>query len=180
MRLLRHDSRSVSCHHEKVNTDYMIPLSDAVIQELIAEPKPLPEGLSIPLRLTARNGHFQKGFEFECESGNRFVVKIRQSCTNPMNFSVILGYMMPGTYTVFRLRRYNGKHQHTNVLEGEQLYDFHVHQATDRYQIPGFKEDHFAVATTRFYDLKSAVECLLNECGFVPPLEGTPLFPKEK
>ena len=94
-----------------------------------------------------------------------------------MNFSVILGYMLPGSYTVFRLRRYNGKaHFHTNVLENESFYDFHVHTATERYQIPGFNEDHFAERANRFYDLHSAIRCLTDECGFGSPLADTPLF----
>ena len=154
------------------------PLTDATIAELIDEVKNIPTGLAVPLKaMTERNGHWQKSYEIESETSNRFIVKIRQSCINPMNFSVILGYMLPGTYTVFRLRRYNGKsHDHTNVLENEKFYDFHVHKATQRYQIAGFNEDHFAERTSRFCDIGSAVECLLNECGFRSPLAGTPLF----
>jgi hypothetical protein len=158
----------------------LIPVSDETISELIAETKPIPDGLCVPLRpMSERNGHWQKAWDIECDSGNRFVVKIRMAIVNPMNFSVILGYVLAGSYTVFRLRRYNGKsHYHTNVLENEHFYDFHVHLATERYQIPGFKEDHFAERTVRYYDLASAVQCLLNECGFRSPLAGTPLFPK--
>lgn len=128
--------------------------------------------------MTERNGHWQRTYEIECDSGNCFVVKIRQSSVNPMNFSVILGYMLPGSYTVFRLLRYNGKsHYHTNVLENERFYDFHVHRATERYQRSGYEEDHFAERTDGHYDLGSAVQCLLSQCGFLNPLAGTPLFP---
>lgn len=157
----------------------MLTLTEAEIGELIREAKDIPEGLSVPVRLLSeRNRHRRKEYEIKTESGNIFVVKIRQSCANPMDFSVVLGYMLPGTYTVFRLRRYNGKHRHTNALEGESFYDFHVHTATERYQIPGFDVDHFAQRTSRYYDLDSAVHCLMEECGFRPPLEGTPLFPR--
>jgi hypothetical protein len=98
---------------------------------------------------------------------------------NPLDFSAILGYRLPGSYTIFRLRRYNGRHHHTNVLEGEHIYDFHVHMATERYQRPGFKEDHFAQVTNRHYNLESAIRCLLDECGFRSQLEDSPLFKKK-
>ena len=157
-----------------------VPLSDARIAELIGEAKAIPEGLTVPLRpMLERNQHFQRGFEIDCPATkNKFVVKIRLSCINPMNFSVILGYMLPSSYTIFRLRRYNGKsHEHENVFEKEKFYDFHVHQATERYQISGFNEDHFAVRTNRYYDIGTALKCLLNECGFPAPHAGTSLFP---
>lgn len=157
-------------------------LTDVRISELIREAKSIPDGLLTPSKLMpTRNGHYQKGFDCEAESSNRFVVKVRQSCINVLNFSVILGYMVPGTYTIFRLRRYNGKsHFHTNTLEREApFYDFHVHTATERYQkAPGFDPDHFAEITNRFWNLESAIATLLNDCGFGSTFEGTPLFPK--
>jgi hypothetical protein len=155
-------------------------LTDADIHTLIQEPKNIPEGLGTNLRMSERNNHWNKEFEIKCDSPSRFVIKVRQSCVNPLNFSVVLGYMLPGSYRVFRLRRYNGKsHMHTNTLEKESFYDFHIHAATERYQIPGFNEDHFAERTTNFYDLKSAIDCLVGECGFRSPMDGTPLFPSE-
>jgi len=155
----------------------MLILSEADIEELLLEAKDIPEGLSVPVKLTEKNRHKRREYQLKTEHGNTFVVKVRQSSVNPMNFSVVLGYMLPGSYTVFRLRRYNGKsHHHTNNLERESFYDFHVHMATVRYQIPGFDEDHFAVRTDRYYDLDSAVRCLLTECGFRSPLAGMPLF----
>jgi hypothetical protein len=95
-----------------------------------------------------------------------------------MDFSAILGYKLPGVFTVFRLRRYNGSsHLHTNALEKVTIDGFHVHTATERYQkLGGFKEDHFAELTTRYASLSSAIECLLNECGFRSPIEKSPLF----
>ena len=160
----------------------IVPIRDETISQLISEEKPIPSGLGIipPRGMVLRNGHWQKSHELEGGSGNRFVVKIRQASANPRSFSVILGYVLPGSYTVFRLRRYNGKsHYHTNVLEKQTFYDFHVHTATERYQIPGFNEDHFAEITNRYYDLGSATQCLLNECGFHNPFADTPLFRKK-
>jgi len=102
----------------EIKNDSMRILKDSEIKELIGEEKVIPDGLCWPMNMSERNNHKHKGFEVNCDSGNRFVIKARQSCVNPLDFSVILGYMLPGSYTVFRLRRYNGKsHPDTNVLE---------------------------------------------------------------
>jgi hypothetical protein len=155
-------------------------LTDQRIGELISEPKIIPIGLlgtSKPMSM--RNSHYQKGFEFDSELGNKFAVKVRQASLNPMNFSVILGYVIPGTYSVFRLRRYNGKsHFHSNPLENQPaFYDYHVHTATERYQRAHLDPDHFAVITNNFWDLPTAINALINECGFGQPFAGTLLFP---
>lgn len=155
------------------------PFTDAAIAELISEAKIIPDGLCTPIKaMSERSGHCRKEYEIVCDSGNCFVVKIRLSSVNPMDFSAILGYRLPGSFTIFRLRRYNGRHHHTNILENEHFYDFHIHTATERYQRPGFKEDHFAKVTNRHYNLESAVRALLDECGFRSPLEDGPLFKK--
>jgi len=85
-----------------------------------------------------------------------------------LNFSTILMHRRPGLNTLFRLRRYNGPHEHTNSIEGSTLNDFHVHKATERYQKLG-KEDSFAEVTSRHWNLDSAIRCLLDDCGFNPP-----------
>jgi len=128
--------------------------------------------------MTERHQHKRKNLAFTTESGHEFVIVIRQSALNMMDFSVILGYKLPSAFRIFRLRRYNGNsHQHTNVLENETLDDFHIHTATERYQsFPGFKEDHFAEVTKKYYNLDSAIQCLLADCGFRSPLEESPLF----
>ena len=71
---------------------------------------------------------------------------------------------------MFRLRRYNGKsHQHKNHIEKDVIYDFHIHYATERYQLIGKKEESFAVASDRYSTLHEAVGCLISDCGFVLP-----------
>jgi len=181
MRLLSHDTRSVSCRSRKVNSlpslMAQIRLRDEVIQQLIKERKALPSGLFSGRVLTTRNGHFRKDFPLSpTRSGNEFMVKIRQSIINPADFSVILCYRMPGLNTFFKLRRYNGKHTHTNTIEGNRFHDFHVHTATERYQKKGVQEELFAEISTRHYDLQSAVECLIADCGFDTTFSDLPLF----
>lgn len=94
-----------------------------------------------------------------------------------LDFSVILGYKNPGLNTIFRLRRYNGKsHYHTNTIERQRFRDFHHHTATERYQLLGSKEDHFAEIDARYFDLDSAIQCLLGDCGFRSSVQESPLF----
>ncbi len=180
MRLPWHDSRSVSCHCQKVNSHSsmaQIRLRDDSIQELIQERKPLPSGLFSGRVLTSRNGHFRKDYSLgPTTSGSEFVIKLRQSIINPADFSVILGYKIPGLHTIFRLRRYNGKHTHTNIIEGDSFHDFHMHTATERYQKKGLYEDYFAELNIRHYDLQSAIECLIADCGFDTTFSDLPLF----
>lgn len=104
--------------------------------------------------------------------GSEFRLILRQSMNNALDFSVILAYRPPRSNQMFRLRRYNGKsHEHTNVIEGETFYDFHVHAATERYQDLGMREDSFAEATDRFGDFDGAVRALLADCSFEAPLK---------
>jgi len=155
----------------------MFTLSEEEIAALIGEVKPLPEGLYPPSRMTSRNHHQRRDFEIVTERGNRFVVWLRQSEMNVLDFSVILGYALPSIRRVFRLRRYNGKHDHTNPIERSSFYDFHIHHATERYQTFGRGvEDHFAEPTTRYYSIETAINCLLNDCGFRSESERFPLF----
>lgn len=156
----------------------MIILSDNEIQALIIEEKNTPDGLYPIKQMTERHQHKRKNLTLTCQSGHEFVIAIRQSALNMMDFSVILGYQLPGSFRIFRLRRYNGNsHQHTNLLENETLDGFHIHTATERYQsAPGFKEDHFAAVTKAYYDLNSAIQCFLVDCGFRSPLDESPLF----
>ncbi|MGC2446076.1 MAG: hypothetical protein WA477_00420 [Candidatus Sulfotelmatobacter sp.] len=148
----------------------LIQLSDVDIDALIHEPKNTPASLS-PLRLNERLGHRRKECPVSSASGNEFFINVRQTVRNPLNFSVILSYRIPGYTTLFRLRRYNGKHGgHTNEIEGNHLGDeCHIHTATERYQKLGGDEESFAVETTRYSDLNGAIRCLLEDCGFTPP-----------
>ena len=152
-----------------------ILLSEEEISALIQEPKPIPDGLSPLGKMSEFNKHRRKSIRFSSESGKEFVVAIRQATMNVMGFSVILGYELPDIHRVFRLRRYNGKHVHTNPLENETFDCVHVHTATERYQELGFREDQFAIPDSRYYSLETAIECLLSDCGFRTRFEETPL-----
>lgn len=100
-------------------------------------------------------------------SGANFRLIIRLSDFNPLDFSIILALNPPESNQLFRLRRYNGKsHEHTNTIEGNTFYGFHIHEATERYQEIGAREDAYAEPTDRYADFYGALQCLLEDCGF--------------
>lgn len=149
-----------------------LKFSNSQIQELIKEPKELPRDFMDQMMLRPKIGHKEQELDVVGEQGHQFRVMLRQSNENTLDFSAILMYIDPASNTVFRLRRYNGKsHLHSNFLENNlKFYDFHIHQATEQYQHSGLREDTFAEATTRFSDLRSAIDCLIEDCGFILPL----------
>jgi hypothetical protein len=145
-------------------------LTDQDIDLLLNEPKPLSETYQARLHLRDKRGHKEREMEVDGANGSRFQVRIRQANAQALDFSVILLYYVPKTNVMFRLRRYNGKsHEHTNKIEGQRFFDFHVHTATERYQKAGWDEDAFATPTDRFSDITQAVHCMLQDCGFQLP-----------
>ena len=145
-------------------------LTEAEIAQLLAEPKPLPDDYQARLQLRPRSGHERAELDVPAPSGNRFRILLRQNMRNALDFSAIVAHAPSNSNLLFRLRRYNGRsHEHTNRLEGTTFYDFHIHTATERYQELGAKEDSFAQPTDRFADLRGALACLLDDCGFRRP-----------
>jgi hypothetical protein len=72
------------------------------------------------------------------------------------------------------LRRYNGKHQHTNKIEKETFFNFHIHYATERYQQFGMDEDGYAQPTEYYTDLQGAFQSLIKECNLILPPDTQP------
>jgi hypothetical protein len=156
-------------------------LTDAEIARLISMPKVLPLDYESRIVPKARTGH--RGAELEVvgeDKKTRFVVVVRVATANPLDFTAILAVHRESTGDRFHLRRYNGKaHRHANNLEKEPVfYDFHIHHATERYQLAGKKEETYAVITDRYGDIDGAVQCLLMDCGFVIPPAAEHLFSK--
>jgi len=143
---------------------------DAEIQELIQERKPLPEDYMARLQVRPKRGHKERELVVAGEGGHQFQLILRQNEISTLDFSLILAYLPAGTNQVFRLRRYNGKsHWHTNTIEEQTFFDFHVHEATARYQELGMREDSFAAPAAHYSDIHSALQRLLAECGFEVP-----------
>ena len=147
-------------------------LSDEDIASLTKENKTIPADYRRRIELRLKRGHKERELDVQGANGNEFRIILRQSLFNPLDFSVILTYMPPMSNQLFRLRRYNGKsHEHTNPIEGETFYGFHIHQATERYQQMGAKEDMYAEPTNRFSDFHQAISCMLRDCSFDIPSE---------
>jgi hypothetical protein len=145
----------------------MVRLTDAEIAALISEPKDGADKLRGKLQLTGKGAHKEAQIAVTGADGHEFRVIVRQSALNVLDFSVILGFCPGETTGLFRLRRYNGKHgEHTNSIERQRFYAFHIHKATERYQDRGQREDAFAEPSDRYSAVRSATECLIQDCGF--------------
>ena len=153
-------------------------LTDSDIQRLLAEAKPLPDNYQDRVRLKTKRGHKEAEVQVEGQAGSTFRLILRQSNLDALDFSVIVGYEAPKTNILFRLRRYNGKsHQHTNKLEQQTFFDYHIHQATQRYQETGMSEDAFAEPSDRYANVDGALQCALQDCQFeLPPGAQLSLF----
>ena len=139
--------------------------TDAEIARMIAERKPLPDNYRSRVQLRDKRGHKERELDV-----TQFRLILRQSVFNEMDFSIILALNPADSNHVFRLRRFMGKsHEHTNQIEKDIFYDFHIHHATERYQESGAREDAFAEPTNRYADFHEALRCMLDDCGFDAP-----------
>ena len=140
--------------------------SDQEIAELIQERKELPDDWR---NLLHKNG----SLDVDGSAGNEFRIIARQNSIRPLDFSVILVVIIPGSYDDFKLRRYNGwTSPHPNRIEGNEVDGFHIHYATERYQKIGYKEETYAEETTRYSDFEGALRCLIKDANFVLPPQG--------
>lgn len=152
-----------------------ITYSDAEVAALVQEPKHLPPQWRKTLVMKPKRGHKERELEVRGAGGNQFRLILRQSEINVLDFSLILAVRVTNSNQLFRLRRHNGKsHQHTNRLEDETFYDFHIHMATERYQEVGMREDAYAFPTTRYGDFQGALRCLIEDAGLVAPPDDQP------
>ncbi len=145
-----------------------IILDDQQISTLIQEEKILQsKNLKIMSQLKDKKGHREKEIILPRKDGSFFKIILRMNNFNVLDFSIILGYIPKGK-TLFRLKRFNGKsHEHTNKIEGNSFYNFHIHFATERYQINGFDEDAYAEETNLYSDVHSALGCFTIDCNII-------------
>lgn len=146
-------------------------ISDAEIAQLVAEPKILPVDYRKLLNLRAARGHRHAGLDIRGENGSEFRILLRQAAIDSLNFSAILAYLRRDTGSLFRLRRYNGLWtEHRNHLEnGPRFLNYHIHQATERYQRAGYEEDGYAEETDRYTDLSGPLRCMIEDCSIHEP-----------
>jgi hypothetical protein len=149
-------------------------LTDKEIQELINDRKQMtiaPDELFRNMK--EKRGHKGSEHIIPRQDGSSFIIKVRISNENSLDFSANLGFSPPKSSKLFLLRRYNGKsHEHKNKLEnGDYFYDFHIHTATERYQLEGTKEEYFAEITDRYSTVQEALSCLIEDCNIGIPTD---------
>lgn len=155
-----------------------LQLTEEKISALLAESKHLPERYWEKFQPKPKRGHDERELDLVGSNGSEFRLIFRKATLNVLDFSDIFAYRIPNSNTIFRLRRYNGKsHEHTNQIEKQTFYGFHIHMATERYQIQGMREDSYAELTGRYGDFNGALACMIEDCAFVVPPSGqTALF----
>lgn len=137
---------------------------------MIAEGKPVAQDWRSRIGLRPKRGHRERDLDLSGATGNEFVLILRQNNVNVIDFSLILAVRVLGSNQLFRLRRYNGKsHEHTNHIEGNTFYDFHIHMATERYEEMGTREDAYAEPTDRYADFHQALRCLIEDTNIIVP-----------
>lgn len=139
--------------------------TDEEIKQLISERKLYNDTLATFMNFKESDGHKKASIEILRPDGSMFVVKLRQNTNTINDFSAMLAFQEKGANKDFKLRRYNGKHEHTNKLENRKFFNFHIHHATQRYQDAGRKEESFAEETNRYSDIKGALMCLIGDCN---------------
>ena len=143
-------------------------LEDAEIARLLKDPKPVPQDWRARLQPRGRQdaGHKRRSLKITSQTGAEFRVDTRQSTHNHLNFSIILTFVDDSGID-YRLLRCNGIHasRHTNRIERANgatnaviQPTFHVHMATERYQVAGHDIDGYAEATEMYIDFNSALE----------------------
>ena len=144
--------------------------SDQEITALIEERKVLPDNKRVKFSKIKRRGNDEYRLNVTGEKKNEFQVIVRMSIFNKLNFSVILGVKVPPPKKLFRLKRYNGdSHLHTNTIEEQEVQGFHIHTATEKYQMNGTREEDYAEQTKRYNDVNGALKCLFADANFEDP-----------
>lgn len=146
-----------------------IVFSDHEIESLVAEPKSFPGNWRVLQELRQKRGHRERSLTATGVSGGQFRLILRENTVMPLDFSLILATYIPHSNKIFRLRRYNGKsHKHTNAIEKDSFYNFHIHFATARYQVLEYgREDGYAEQTDRYADYRSAISCFVEDLNLI-------------
>ena len=148
-------------------------LTDTEIMDLLEEGKPLPEKYRDRLHPKRKSAyqHEERELKVDTPSGHSFRVIIRRNSLNILDFSIILSYYDETSNTWLRLVRYNGKHPslHTNKIERNSFHDFHIHKATERYQLGDYPIDGYAEVTHSYTTFEEALTAFLKDCHFESP-----------
>lgn len=156
-------------------------LTDTEITLLLAERKPLPDNWQKRLcpRAKSDGSYTQCELDLNGSNGRKYRVIIRGSTINPLDFSLILVFRDEDG-SDYRLVRFNGRHpsRHTNKWEKARKLPnavfhgrFHIHMATERYQLEGYEIDGYAEVTDRFDSFESALHAFVRSNGLILPMK---------
>lgn len=161
----------------------MAKFSDSQIKRFIRERKILAQGWLRKIQPRDVRSGKESSISVDGDFGSKFQLILKQNKFNKTGFCIVLGVYPPGSNKLFHLLRYDGNdHEHSNKgLPGDACksihYNCHIHQATERYQDAGLKEDGYAEPTTKYGTLNEALDAMIEDCNFVlPEGEITPLF----
>lgn len=150
-------------------------LTEKEIAELLAEAKPLPANWRsrLSVRQKADRSFTHREFDVQGSRERKFRIIIRGNSLNPSDFSLILVFRDTDG-SDYRLVRFNGRHpsQHTNKWEKTRNLTnstfrnrFHIHMATERYQLDGYEIDGYAEVTDRYDSQESAIQLFVRSNG---------------
>ncbi|MBP5083472.1 MAG: hypothetical protein J6X83_04070 [Methanomicrobium sp.] len=146
-----------------------IDLTDDEISDMISEPKYLDAQTYDSLRdlknYKTKHGHSEITCALTAEN-HKFRIFARQSSTNKLDFTWGLIYIDSINGTEIILRRYNGKsHRHTNAIEKNRIYGYHIHYAKERYLKEYTKGESYAEPTDRYGTFQEALDCMIKDCN---------------
>ncbi len=104
--------------------------------------------------------HRQRNLLAEAAGGVVFRIYLRQNLDDGRDFSCGLA-LIPKGRKPLSLIRYNG----ASHIHGQIRYRCHVHRATAEAIAAGKKTDIHADETDRYYTLRGALACLIEDCG---------------
>lgn len=140
-------------------------LTDKEIKDLFLEKKTLPKDYPQRLKTKPKTGakHEERELTIPGDSGNTFAITLRKNRLDFKDFSIILRYRNPDSGIWHNLVRYNGKHAHTNSIEGDSFNDFHRHLATQRYQEAGLRIESYAEVMKTYTTFEEATKAFIKD-----------------
>jgi len=146
----------------------MTILLDSEIDNLLREEKILPKDYPRRLKTKPKSGfqHEQRELTIQGENGHTFAIILRKNRLDFLDFSIILRYQDNNTGIWYNLVRYNGKHSHTNRIEGNTFHDFHAHYATQKYQEVGLRIEGFAKVIKTYTTFDEAIDAFIKDFNF--------------
>ena len=154
-------------------------LIDKEIAALLSERKPLPSNWQarLSVRSKANQAFQQREMDVTGDDGHEFRIILRRNTLNLLDFSLVLT-LVDADGADYILVRFNGRHpsQHTNKWEKLKKLPnavfrnrFHIHRATERYQVDGFEIDGYAEPTDNYDSFESALEEFAKHVTLVVP-----------